>query len=373
MSRNTLISRIAIATGVPAAAAAAALLATAASAASSGPAVNHHAVRPAATSSVTSFATQAPRHVRSGQAEPGDARGRANEPGEDAQGRANEPGEDVQGQAGENEVENEPGDDQGAGNDQGDDNSGQSGDNSGSGSQSSGPGSDGSGDQSGSGDDGSGHHGGGGGSGDGRRRRLRRRRRRRRRLIGNGLGRAVPRLAEPGGGGRAEPTLCTPPPPLLFADVRCERRGTRRGARWRRHEPPSRTSRSCSATGSTRSGAATWRHSPPASPPSVTHRGVRADLHCPDREAVIANAAARSRQLPDVEAIELVAAGDQVVLSVRAATVGMPLERDADPDARRGLASIVFTLRDGLITAIQDYPSRADALRAAGAAEALWG
>ena len=107
--------------------------------------------------------------------------------------------------------------------------------------------------------------------------------------------------------------------------------------------------------------------------PSVTHRGVRTDLICPDREAVIANAAARSQELPDVEAIELVAAGDQVVLSVRAATVGMPLEPDADPDARRGLASIVFTLHDGLITAIQDYPSRADALRAAGAAEALWG
>jgi ketosteroid isomerase-like protein len=107
--------------------------------------------------------------------------------------------------------------------------------------------------------------------------------------------------------------------------------------------------------------------------PGVTHRGVRTDLICPDREAVIANAAARSQELPDVEAIELVAAGDQVVLSVRAATVGMPLEPDADPDARRGLASIVFTLHDGLITAIQDYPSRADALRAAGAAEALWG
>lgn len=107
--------------------------------------------------------------------------------------------------------------------------------------------------------------------------------------------------------------------------------------------------------------------------PGVTHRGVRADLHCPDREAVIANAAGRSQELPDVEAIELVAAGDHVVLSVRAATVGMPLDPDADPDARRGLASIVFTLHDGLITAIQDYPSRADALRAAGAAEALWG
>lgn len=106
--------------------------------------------------------------------------------------------------------------------------------------------------------------------------------------------------------------------------------------------------------------------------PEVTHRGVRPDLDCADREAVLKNARSRARQLPDVEAIELVAAGDRVILSVRAATVGMPLTQDEDQDARRGLASIVFTLRDGLITAIQDYPSRADAMRAAGAAETLW-
>ena len=106
--------------------------------------------------------------------------------------------------------------------------------------------------------------------------------------------------------------------------------------------------------------------------PGVTHRGVRPDLICPDRDAVIENARARSRQLPDVEAIELVAAGDQVVLSVRAATVGMPLEQDADPEVRRGVAAIVFTFQDGLITAIQDHPSRAEALRAAGADATLW-
>lgn len=106
--------------------------------------------------------------------------------------------------------------------------------------------------------------------------------------------------------------------------------------------------------------------------PDVTHRGVRPDLFCPDRDAVLENARNRSRQLPAVDAIELVAAGDQVVLSVRAPTVGIPLQADADPDARRGVATIVFTLRDGLITAMQDYPSRAEALAAAGAAPGLW-
>jgi ketosteroid isomerase-like protein len=103
--------------------------------------------------------------------------------------------------------------------------------------------------------------------------------------------------------------------------------------------------------------------------PEVTHRGVRPDLVCPDRESVLANARARAGQLPDVGAVELVAAGDHVVLCVRAPTVGMPLE---DGAPMRGQASIVFTLRDGLITRMQDYLSRRDALAAAGADPAVW-
>jgi ketosteroid isomerase-like protein len=103
--------------------------------------------------------------------------------------------------------------------------------------------------------------------------------------------------------------------------------------------------------------------------PEVSHRGVRADLICSGREAVLENARGRSDQLPDVGAVELVAAGDRVVVSVRAPTVGMPLE---DGAPMRGQASIVFTLRDGLITSMQDYVSRAEALAAAGAEPAVW-
>ncbi len=103
--------------------------------------------------------------------------------------------------------------------------------------------------------------------------------------------------------------------------------------------------------------------------PEVTHRGVRADLICPDRESVLERMRLRSRQLPDVEAIELVAAGDRVVMSMRAAGIGVP---ERDEDAPRGQASVVFTLRDGLITAMQDYTSRADALAAAGAGVRQW-
>ena len=46
----------------------------------------------------------------------------------------------------------------------------------------------------------------------------------------------------------------------------------------------------------------------------------------------------RSRQLPDVEALELVAAGDQVVMSVRAAGIGVPV-RDEDARAVRRRSS----------------------------------
>jgi len=103
--------------------------------------------------------------------------------------------------------------------------------------------------------------------------------------------------------------------------------------------------------------------------PEVSHHGVRPDMICPDRESVLANARHRSQELPDVGAIELVAAGDHVVLSVRAPSVGMPLSDDAP---MRGQASIVFTLRDGMITQMQDYLTRAEALAAAGADPAVW-
>jgi ketosteroid isomerase-like protein len=107
--------------------------------------------------------------------------------------------------------------------------------------------------------------------------------------------------------------------------------------------------------------------------PEVTHRGVRADLLCPDRDAVLANARSRSQNMPEVDAIELVAAGDRVVLSIRSPGVGMPLSAEADQDERRGMAAIVFTLRDGLITEMQDYPTRTAALEAAGASADIWG
>lgn len=95
--------------------------------------------------------------------------------------------------------------------------------------------------------------------------------------------------------------------------------------------------------------------------PDVVHQGVRADSICQGRDAVLKRLRSRAEQPPQVSAIELIDAGDQVLLSVRAPSVGVPLEDDGPP---RGQATIVFTLRDGLIVRMQDYLNRAEALRA---------
>jgi ketosteroid isomerase-like protein len=67
----------------------------------------------------------------------------------------------------------------------------------------------------------------------------------------------------------------------------------------------------------------------------------------------------------ELTALELIAVGDHVVLSVRAATVGVPM--DLDSDEMRGQATIVFTLRDGLIVSMRDYLGRDAALTAVSA------
>jgi hypothetical protein len=97
--------------------------------------------------------------------------------------------------------------------------------------------------------------------------------------------------------------------------------------------------------------------------PEVVHQGVRAGDVCPDRDAVLARLRARGSRLPAVTALELIEAGDHVVMSVRAEGIGVPAD---DHGARRGSATIVFTLRAGLIVRMQDYLSRAEALAVIG-------
>jgi hypothetical protein len=100
--------------------------------------------------------------------------------------------------------------------------------------------------------------------------------------------------------------------------------------------------------------------------PEVIHHGIRPEMICEGRDEVLAMAGRWAVDLPAVDAVELVSTGEHVVLSVRGPELGAPAD---ESDRPRGQASIVFTLRDGVIVEMQDYLRRADALAAAGAVD----
>jgi hypothetical protein len=98
----------------------------------------------------------------------------------------------------------------------------------------------------------------------------------------------------------------------------------------------------------------------------VQHVGIRPGMLCRNRDEVV-SLVRRAGPIPtDVDAFELLAAGENVVLSIRGPGIGVPAEEDSD--VPRGQATIVFTVRDGVIVHMQDYMHRQDALDAAGAA-----
>jgi ketosteroid isomerase-like protein len=100
--------------------------------------------------------------------------------------------------------------------------------------------------------------------------------------------------------------------------------------------------------------------------PQVTWQGVRPELVCANREAVLDLLPRLG--LRDVEAIELIGAGDKVVLGVR-----NPELQEVAGVQFRGQVFNVITLREGRIVRIQDYTRREDALKGAGAVEeAKW-
>jgi hypothetical protein len=100
--------------------------------------------------------------------------------------------------------------------------------------------------------------------------------------------------------------------------------------------------------------------------PDVQHVGIRPGMLCQNRDEVV-SLVRRAGPIPtDVDAFELLAAGDRVVLSIRGPGIGVPAEEDSD--VPRGQATIVFTVRDGVIVHMQDYVRRQDALNAVGAA-----
>ena len=104
--------------------------------------------------------------------------------------------------------------------------------------------------------------------------------------------------------------------------------------------------------------------------PDVVHQGVKPEWICRNRQEVIDMVGQRVGRVPPVEAIELVAAGDHVVMSVRGVGIGPPVEDDEDE--ARGQATIEYTLVDGKIVRMHDYLHRSEALEAAGAVSVAW-
>jgi len=99
---------------------------------------------------------------------------------------------------------------------------------------------------------------------------------------------------------------------------------------------------------------------------TVVWRGLPASAVCHDRDEVLDMLRADELRegLRSIWALELVAGESAVVLGVRSPALD-PIGDVAPP---RQLFN-VFAIRGGRIAAIQDYATRADALRAAGAEE----
>ena len=94
---------------------------------------------------------------------------------------------------------------------------------------------------------------------------------------------------------------------------------------------------------------------------NVTWTDLTGGVACKGREEVLAWLRTAPAQPPDVDALELLADDDHVVLGVRnharQELAGVHLE---------GQLFTVFTLRDGQIAHLRDHPHRDDALAQAG-------
>lgn len=95
--------------------------------------------------------------------------------------------------------------------------------------------------------------------------------------------------------------------------------------------------------------------------------GVRDDWVCHGRAEVVDTLVGAFEHVRPVEAVEIVDAGDHVVMGVRS-----PRLDTIGDEPLGGQIYNVFTLEDGKITRVQDYRSRAEAFAAAGAGDREW-
>ena len=96
--------------------------------------------------------------------------------------------------------------------------------------------------------------------------------------------------------------------------------------------------------------------------PDVFWQGIREDFVCEDREEAMELLREQQREEHGIEALELVATEEKVMLGVRSTQLqevgGVPLG---------GQIFQVFTLRNGVIVRVDEYERRSEALAAAGA------
>jgi hypothetical protein len=98
--------------------------------------------------------------------------------------------------------------------------------------------------------------------------------------------------------------------------------------------------------------------------PEVIHQGVMPELVCDGRDAVLDRMrSSLGNGDSGIERLELHAAGDSVV-------VGIAGPRFREIPFLNGEIFMVFTVRDGRILRIDDYRTREEAFRAAGAPSA---
>ena len=96
--------------------------------------------------------------------------------------------------------------------------------------------------------------------------------------------------------------------------------------------------------------------------PDVSWQGLREEWVCHGRDEVLDTFRWGLERRREIDALEFIRAGEQVVLGARGPNIG---------PAEEPLSQIfnVFTLRDGRILRIEDYRRRREALAAAGVAE----
>jgi hypothetical protein len=97
--------------------------------------------------------------------------------------------------------------------------------------------------------------------------------------------------------------------------------------------------------------------------PDVRWQGLHEDWVCLGRDEVLETFRTGMEERRDVDALEFIRAGDQVVFGARG-----PGITEVGGEPLHGQIFNVYTLRDGRIAEVHDYRLRGEALAAAGVA-----